>query len=325
MPDPYTLTDCEKAAQRVCCARSRRGEKRRDLRRLRRRRRRLLGADVPLSHAFRRPGQHLYSRSHLRRLRPQSGGDQPADRQRRPADRHRRLRFDQPRVAGGRRGAQHRRRRHRSPPGRRTSCRLAMRWSIRTARTIFRGRGISAPPASSSWCWSQRLRQLREAGDKRVLLDRSAAWLDIVALATVCDVVPLKGLNRAYVVKGLVAARHQGNAGLVGAVSQGGAWRAGDTLSFRLPDRPAHQCRRTHRRCGARQPAADARRCRRGRGDRRRSSTNSTASARRWKPPCCRRRRPRRWPNTATATAPPSSSPRGRTGIPASSACLRRG
>ncbi len=38
--------------------------------------------------------------------------------------------------------------------------------------------------------------------------------LDLVALATVCDVVPLKGLNRAYVVKGLLAARHMGNAGL---------------------------------------------------------------------------------------------------------------
>lgn len=39
-------------------------------------------------------------------------------------------------------------------------------------------------------------------------------WLDIVALATVCDVVPLAGLNRAYVVKGLMVARLQNNAGL---------------------------------------------------------------------------------------------------------------
>jgi len=58
------------------------------------------------------------------------------------------------------------------------------------------------------------LRLLREAGDKRILAIDLLQWLDIVALATVCDVVPLKGLNRAYVVKGLVAARHQGNAGL---------------------------------------------------------------------------------------------------------------
>ena len=33
------------------------------------------------------------------------------------------------------------------------------------------------------------------------------ALLDLVALATVCDVVPLTGLNRAFVVKGLVAMR----------------------------------------------------------------------------------------------------------------------
>lgn len=40
------------------------------------------------------------------------------------------------------------------------------------------------------------------------------ANLDLVALGTVCDVVPLIGLNRAYVNKGLVAMRRRGNAGL---------------------------------------------------------------------------------------------------------------
>lgn len=58
------------------------------------------------------------------------------------------------------------------------------------------------------------LRLLRETGDRRASTIDLLAWLDIVALATVCDVVPLKGLNRAYVVKGLIAARHMGNAGL---------------------------------------------------------------------------------------------------------------
>ncbi|MEW9805328.1 single-stranded-DNA-specific exonuclease RecJ [Mesorhizobium sp. ZMM04-5] len=38
--------------------------------------------------------------------------------------------------------------------------------------------------------------------------------LDLVALATVCDVVPLTGVNRAFVVKGLVVARQQKNVGL---------------------------------------------------------------------------------------------------------------
>ncbi|WP_416799220.1 single-stranded-DNA-specific exonuclease RecJ [Ciceribacter azotifigens] len=58
------------------------------------------------------------------------------------------------------------------------------------------------------------LRLLRQQGDRRAGSLDLLAWLDLVALATVCDVVPLKGLNRAYVVKGLIAARHQQNAGL---------------------------------------------------------------------------------------------------------------
>ena len=40
------------------------------------------------------------------------------------------------------------------------------------------------------------------------------SMLDLVALATVCDVVPLKGLNRAFVVKGLAVLRRMHNPGL---------------------------------------------------------------------------------------------------------------
>ena len=39
-------------------------------------------------------------------------------------------------------------------------------------------------------------------------------WLDLVALGTVCDVVPLKGLNRAYVRQGLKVMSGRGNVGL---------------------------------------------------------------------------------------------------------------
>ena len=55
-------------------------------------------------------------------------------------------------------------------------------------------------------------RELRTNGrsDLPNLLD----WLDLVALATVCDVVPLKGLNRAFVVKGLQVMSAQQNTGL---------------------------------------------------------------------------------------------------------------
>ncbi len=40
------------------------------------------------------------------------------------------------------------------------------------------------------------------------------SMLDLVGLATVCDVVPLIGVNRAFVVKGLAAARRLGNPGI---------------------------------------------------------------------------------------------------------------
>jgi single-stranded-DNA-specific exonuclease len=40
------------------------------------------------------------------------------------------------------------------------------------------------------------------------------AWLDLVALGTVCDVVPLDGLNRALVAQGIKVARRRGNPGI---------------------------------------------------------------------------------------------------------------
>ncbi len=40
------------------------------------------------------------------------------------------------------------------------------------------------------------------------------AWLDMVALATIADVVPLKGLNRAFVLRGLMGLRKRSSLGL---------------------------------------------------------------------------------------------------------------
>lgn len=58
-------------------------------------------------------------------------------------------------------------------------------------------------------------RALRDAGWYR---DRPAPdlmqWLDLVALGTVCDVVPLHGVNRALVAQGLKVMARRGNAGL---------------------------------------------------------------------------------------------------------------
>lgn len=53
-------------------------------------------------------------------------------------------------------------------------------------------------------------------------------YLDLVALATVCDVVPLRGVNRAFVVKGLLAARQMKNPGIA-ALSR--VARIGEPLS----------------------------------------------------------------------------------------------
>jgi single-stranded-DNA-specific exonuclease len=39
-------------------------------------------------------------------------------------------------------------------------------------------------------------------------------WLDLVALGTICDVVPLTGINRAFVAQGLKVMQRRGNAGI---------------------------------------------------------------------------------------------------------------
>ncbi len=65
-------------------------------------------------------------------------------------------------------------------------------------------------------------RTLRSRGDKRAGSLDLLKMLDLVALATVCDVVPLTGLNRAYVVKGLVVARQMGNPGLAALMKVAG-------------------------------------------------------------------------------------------------------
>jgi single-stranded-DNA-specific exonuclease len=47
-------------------------------------------------------------------------------------------------------------------------------------------------------------------------------WLDLVALGTVCDVVPLAGLNRAFVAQGIKVARRNANPGLVALAAVAG-------------------------------------------------------------------------------------------------------
>ncbi len=65
-------------------------------------------------------------------------------------------------------------------------------------------------------------------------------WLDLVALGTICDVVPLTGLNRALVTQGLKVMARRGNPGLValadvaGVQDRPGSYHAGYILGPRV-------------------------------------------------------------------------------------------
>jgi single-stranded-DNA-specific exonuclease len=57
-------------------------------------------------------------------------------------------------------------------------------------------------------------------------------WLEFVALATVCDVVPLKGLNRAYVTQGLKVMARRENLGLAALAEVAGLKRRADPYAL---------------------------------------------------------------------------------------------
>ena len=57
-------------------------------------------------------------------------------------------------------------------------------------------------------------------------------WLDIVALGTVCDVVPLIGVNRAIVAQGLKVAARRGNAGMAALADVAGLAERPDAGHF---------------------------------------------------------------------------------------------
>ena len=143
------------------------------------------------------------------------------------------------------------------------------------------------------------------------------SFLDIVALGTVADVVPLKGLNRAFVAKGLMALRRRENVGLTALMDVARLTGPPEPLASRLPARAAHQCRRPHRPRRSRRAACSAPTIRSRPGGSPPSSTGSTASARRWRSPCWRRRKPRPAPRSASKRRARWWSPRRRTGTPA--------
>ena len=120
LPDPASLTDMERAAERLAQAITQPRESG-DLRRLRCRRRGVLGAAEAVPGALRRRGRNLHSRPHLRRLRPQPRGDARTGRPRREADRHGRLRHQQRSLDRCRAAGRRRRRGARPPSGRRAA------------------------------------------------------------------------------------------------------------------------------------------------------------------------------------------------------------
>ncbi len=66
-------------------------------------------------------------------------------------------------------------------------------------------------------------RALREGGWYRERAEPDLLhWLDLVALGTVCDVVPLVGVNRALVAQGIKVARRMANPGLKALAAVGG-------------------------------------------------------------------------------------------------------
>ena len=90
-------------------------------------------------------------------------------------------------------------------------------------------------------------------------------WLDLVALGTVADVVPLTGVNRALVRQGLAVMQQRRNPGLAALADVGAPARAAGRLSSRLHAGAARQCRRPCRPGRSRRPPAGERRCARGR------------------------------------------------------------
>ena len=74
-------------------------------------------------------------------------------------------------------------------------------------------------------------KKLREAGFYKDKPEPNILnWLDLVALGTVCDVVPLQGLNRAFVRQGLKVLAQRKNIGLKALIDKSGVKATPDTF-----------------------------------------------------------------------------------------------
>ena len=107
--------------------------------------------------------------------------------------------------SGGRAPSRGRRDRQSEPPGRR----------VGAGGSVRGGRRVSG--SRRGYARTEATRILSAAREPDLL-----ALLDLVALATVADVVPLVGLNRAYVKKGLAVMRSRQNVGLTALADAAG-------------------------------------------------------------------------------------------------------
>ena len=219
-----------------------------------RRRRRLRHRDHGPRAAVAGGGRRLVSaQPHRGRLRPLAGHGRAAGRPRAPAADHRRLR-DHRRGGGGGGAAaggsmsSSPTTTPRAPTG---SCPTARSCIPRSAAT--RARSCAAPRWRSSW-------------PRRSGADSAEEDLELVALATVADLMPLQGENRRLVREGLAALANTGRPGLralmrVSRTDPSARRRRG----ARLPAGAADQRRRPAAPGRRRARAAAHRRCRAGR------------------------------------------------------------
>ena len=284
-------------------------------RRLRRRRRLLDGDPRARAARARRRRRLVPAQPHRGRLRAQRRDGRAAGRARHAAAAHRRLRDHRGRR--GRAGARRRagRRRHRPPQPARRRRRCPTRRSC-TRRVC----GYPCPDlCAAGVAYKLAAALLAGAGRDPAGADED---LDLVALATVADCVPLRGENRRLVREGLhaLAATRQAGAARADARRQGRPGRARRARD-RLPPRAAHQRRRApvprrRRRsscCSPTTPSAP-----------RRSPTSSTTPT----PSAATSRRgsssrPRR--RCASSASSPPTCWRARAGTPGSSGSSPRG
>ena len=157
------------------------------------------------------------------------------------------------RPAGGGGPARRRRGRRRSPSGRRAAAGRCGGHQSQPAGRPLRARAPVCGGRHLHGAGSDLAASAPQGGTtpQRAPAPDLLALLDLVALATVCDVVPLKGLNRAFVTRGLQVMRARDAMSGCGRSPMPPAWRWRRRPITWVRAGASHQRRRPHRRRGA--------------------------------------------------------------------------